>query len=87
MKKITMFKIETCPYCKEALRLMDALFAENPEYKSLDIEIIDEVLHPEISDKYNYRLVPAYYIGDEKLHDGAASLAIIRRVFDAAVGN
>ena len=85
MKKVTMFIIQSCPYCKEAMRLMDALYAENPSYKSLDIQIIDENQHPEISDQYNYSYVPAYYIEEEKLHEGAASLDKIRRVFDAAM--
>jgi glutaredoxin len=85
MKKITMFSIESCPHCKRALRWMDVLFAENPDYKALEIEQIDELKHPEISDRYEYDLVPAYYIGEEKLHEGVAGLEEIRRVFDAAM--
>jgi len=85
MKKITMFILETCPYCKAALRWMDELYAKNPAYKDLDIEIIDERKHPEISDKYDYNLVPTYYVDGEKLHDGAASLEIIQRIFDTAM--
>ena len=85
MKKIKMFIIDTCPYCKAALRWMDELYEKNPEYKSLDIEIIDERKHPEISDRYDYNLVPTYYIDEEKHHDGAASLEIIQKVFDTAL--
>jgi hypothetical protein len=64
---------------------MDVLFTENPDYQALEIEKIDELQHPEISDKYEYDLVPAYYIGDKKLHEGVAGLEEIRRVFDAAL--
>lgn len=85
MKKVTMFIIESCPHCKAAFRWMEELYAMNPKYKDLDIEIIDERVHPEISDKYDYNYVPTYYVDGEKLHDGVASLKIIQRVFDAAL--
>ena len=86
MKKITMFIIASCPYCRAALKWMDDLYAKNPSYKDLDIEIIDERIHPEISDKYDYTYVPTYYVNGEKMHDGVASLEKIQRVFDAAMG-
>jgi len=85
MKKITMFIMASCPYCQEALRLMDTLFAENQEYKSLEIEKIDELIHPDIAAKYDYYYVPTFYVGNEKLHEGAANLKKIRKVFDAAL--
>ena len=84
MKIIRMFILASCPYCKQALRWMDELFEENPKYRELNIEIIDEHLRPDISDNYDYELVPAYYIDDQLIHSGAASLDIIRGVFDKA---
>ena len=85
MKKITMFIMGSCPHCKAALKWMDELYAINPAYKNLEIEIIDEGKHPEIADKYDYYYVPAYYVDGEKLHEGVASTEKIQRVFDAAL--
>ena len=85
MKKITMFMFQSCPYCKEALRFMDELYAQDEAYKTIELEMIDERINPEIADKYDYYYVPTYYVGDKKLHEGAASLESIRRVFDAAL--
>ena len=85
MKKITMFIMASCPYCKEALRFMDTLFAENPAYQSLEIEKIDELVHPDIAAKYDYYYVPTFYVGDKKAHEGAASLKKVKRVFDEAL--
>jgi len=85
MKKITMFTMASCPYCRRALGWMDELLAENPAYQAIELEKIDEVVYPDIAAKYNYYFVPTYYIGDEKLHEGAASKEKIRRVFDAAL--
>ena len=87
MKKITMFTMESCPYCRQALRWMDMLFAEKKEYSSLFIEKIDELEHPDIAAGYDYYYVPTYYVDGEKLHEGPASLEMIRRVFDAAFEN
>jgi len=85
MKKITMFLLESCPYCIEAQRFMNSLKAENPEYARLEIEKIDERKHPDIAEKFDYYFVPTYYVGGEKLHEGAATLEKVRGVFEAAV--
>ena len=77
--------MEACPYCKQALRWMDELIAGNAAYKGLEIEKIDEIVYPDIADKYDYYFVPTYYVGGVKLHEGAASLEKIRLVFDAAI--
>jgi len=68
-----------------ALQYMETLFAENADYKRLDIEIIDERIHPEIAGQFDYYYVPTYYVDGKKLHEGAASIEKIKRVFDAAM--
>ena len=85
MLKITMFTMESCPYCKQALRWMDELLASNCAYSALEIEKIDELVHPEIANGYDYYYVPTYYVGSEKLHEGAASPERIKLVLDAAL--
>ncbi|MCL1849067.1 MAG: thioredoxin family protein [Clostridiales bacterium] len=85
MKKITMFYMETCPYCKQAFRWMDELYAENAAYQGIEVEKVEETVHPEVADTYDYYYVPTYYVDGEKLHEGAASLEKIRAVFDAAL--
>jgi len=85
MKKIKLFIMKSCPYCKMALSWMDTLFAENSDYRRLDIEIIDELAEPVIAARHDYYYVPTYYVGDKKMHEGAASLKKIKHVFDAAM--
>ena len=84
MKNVTMFMMDSCPYCKKALRWMDALFEEDAKYKAVPLEIIDETKNPDIADKYDYHYVPTFYVNGEKLHEGAASADIIKRVFNEA---
>jgi len=84
MKKILMFTMASCPYCKEARRYMDELFDKYPEYNKLDIEIIDEVENPEIADQYDYYYVPTYYLDGEKFHEGIPKRKMVAELFKKA---
>ena len=87
MKKITMFTMESCPYCREALRFIEILYGENKRYRDIPFERIDEKKHPEVAEKYDYYYVPTFYVGETKLHEGASDLQAVRRVFDAALNS
>jgi len=85
MKPITMFTMAACPYCQKAHAWMDELFAENPAYRDIPMTIIDEVEEPDVADRYDYYYVPTYYVDGEKVHEGAATKEIVRRVLDSAL--
>ena len=84
MKKILMFTMAGCPYCRKARQWMNEVLEEHPEYKEIELEIVDEVVHRKRASQYDYYYVPTYYVGGEKLHEGAASKDIILGVFRAA---
>ena len=86
MKPILLFLFEACPHCQRALAWMEELRRENSDYARLEVKIVDEKVHPDIADKYDYYYVPSYFIDDKKVHEGAASKDIIRNVFDTALG-
>lgn len=69
MKKITMFYLEHCPFCKRAFQYINELKAEHPELAAIEIETIEESQHPEIADQYDYYYVPTFYIDGEKVHE------------------
>lgn len=79
---LRFFMLPTCPHCKNALRYMDELRAESPQYADVSITTINETLHPDIAKQYSYYLVPAFFLGDNKLHEGVPSKDLIRGVFD-----
>ena len=91
MKKITMFYLEECPFCKKAEKAMKELMVENPAYKSLDIEQIEESENVALAENYNYYAVPSLFIGKEKLFactiqdDYDSIKANFKRVFDEAL--
>ena len=69
MKKITMFYLNECPFCKKAFEFMDELKAENKDYEAVEIDMIEEEEHPEIIANYDYHAVPCFFLGDEKLFE------------------
>lgn len=87
MKPITMFTMESCPHCKNALRWMDELKKENPQYSNVSVSIIDENAQPRIAGTYDYYYVPTYFVGAVKIHEGVPSKAIIRQVFETALAD
>lgn len=69
MKKITMFYLNECPFCKKAFEFLDELKAENKDYEAVEIDMIEEEEHPEIIANYDYHAVPCFFLGDEKLFE------------------
>ncbi len=86
MKPIIMFETSWCPHCRQAHKFMDELMHENPKYKELDIQVIDEELQPEIAKKFNYYYVPTYYLESEKIHEGVPNKDVIHTLFENALG-
>jgi thioredoxin 1 len=80
LKNITMFIMETCPYCRQALAWMEDLKKENTEFCNIDISIVDENKNPVLARKYDYYLVPAYYVDGKKVHEGVCSKELIRNI-------
>jgi thiol-disulfide isomerase/thioredoxin len=85
MKDILMFMTTWCPYCKKATQMIDELRSENPAYKDVTIIMIDEDKDRKYADTFDYYRVPTFYVDGEKIHEGAADMDCIRRVFEKAV--
>ena len=84
MKELTLFVMKGCPYCREAKRFLAELREENPDYAAIPIREIDENVERELADSYDYYYVPSFYLGREKLHEGASTKEKIRRVLETA---
>lgn len=93
MAKLVMMMFDGCPYCAKAKKWVAELKAENPAYAAVEIQEVDERLHPEYykERKLNYYYVPTYYLCDnqgepvQKLFEGAPEPEDIKKVLDAAV--
>lgn len=70
MKRVQLFYLKNCPFCKKALAYIEAVKAEHPELAALDIELIEESEEPAVAEQYDYYYVPTFYIDGEKVHEG-----------------
>ncbi|MCR5834557.1 MAG: glutaredoxin [Selenomonadaceae bacterium] len=91
MKKITMIKIEHCPYCTAALKAIAELQVFDKEWKGIEIEVIDENLEPQRAEKFtDYYYVPTMYVDGKKVYEAHPGesydecLASVKRVFEAS---
>lgn len=85
MKKLTMFILEDCPYCIEARRWVAEIKSEEPRFKKLEIELIDEEVQKEYADSMDYYYVPTFYCDGEKLFEGAMTKSIVRECMEKAL--
>jgi thiol-disulfide isomerase/thioredoxin len=85
MKDVLMFMTSWCPYCKKASQMIDELRSENQAYKDVTIIMIDEDKERKYADTFDYYRVPTFYVDGEKIHEGAADMNCIRKVFDKAI--
>jgi len=73
MTKITIFVLKYCGFCRTALRYLDNVLEEHPEYRELEIEQVDEAVERARARAHDYYYVPTFYIGNRKVHEGAVS--------------
>lgn len=57
------------PVLQKALRYIEELKAEYPEFQPIEIEMIEETQHPDIADQYDYYYVPTFYVDGVKVHE------------------
>ncbi len=84
MKQVTLFVLENCPHCRRARSMMEELFAEHPEYATVELTVIDEAKEPAVAARYDYYYVPTFYLDGEKRLEGAPSKEAIDKLFAEA---
>lgn len=85
MKKVEAFYLESCPHCRRAFRMIDALKTRNPEYSDVKIEYIEESENVRAANAHDYYYVPTFYVDGIKIHEGIPSLEKIEEVLKKAI--
>jgi len=85
LKKIKYFYLEKCPYCHEAEAYLKELCSHYDEYKSIMIEKIEEQKNTDEADKHDYQYVPAFFVDDEKVHEGKVSKEICEEILKSVL--
>lgn len=84
MKDVTVLITDWCPHCKRAINWIEEVKQENPQYKDIKVEIIDEEKMPAKAKQYDYYYVPTYYVGNRKAFEGGTTKDIVCKVFEEA---
>ena len=91
-KKLTILHLDNCPYCHKARRARNELCEENPAYRGVAVEWIEEERESEATSRYtDYYYVPTIYAGAEKLYeahpgdDYVKIKAEVKKALDAVV--
>ena len=88
MKDVKIFYFPTCPYCIKAKRAVEELKEENPVYRNIEINWVNEHKDVALAEQYDYYYVPTVFYGEEKLYEASPSHSYedirenIRRAFD-----
>ncbi len=85
MKEVKMFYLESCPHCKRARKMVEALKTKNPEYSGVEIEMIEESQNVQAANAHDYYYVPAFYVGGVKVHEGVPTFEKIENVLKEAI--
>lgn len=85
MKRVKLFYLKNCPFCKKALRYIEELKAEHAELAAVDIEMIEEPELPDVADKFDYYYVPTFYVDGVKEHEGGIYPEEVERILRKAL--
>lgn len=85
MKKVKMFYLENCPHCKRAFKMIEAIKSKNPQYENIEFDLVEESQNVKMASTYDYYLVPTFYVGDKKIHEGVPSFEAIELVLKEAM--
>lgn len=78
MNQVTVIVKEHCPYCAQALRQIQLI---QPKYPGVEVVILDEQEHTDLAEQYDYFYLPAVFVDQKKIFEGAAYKADIERAF------
>ena len=84
-KKVRMMVQSGCPHCAKAKQYMAELQQQHPEYKDVEVEVIDELKEPKLAESLDYWYVPTYFVDGEKIHEGTITKADVERVYQTAL--
>lgn len=77
---IQLFHFEACPYCRQVFAWIEELKKEQPSLAAVEIETIDERLHPDYPAPGPYYYVPTFFVNGEKVHEGAATKETVEKI-------
>jgi glutaredoxin len=85
VKEVKMMVLDTCPYCKQAFKMMEQLRQSHPEYADVKIDVIEEQRESEKTEGYDYWYVPTFFVGGKKIMEGVPTFEKVEEMFQEAL--
>ena len=85
MRKVKLFYLQHCPFCKKAFRYIEEAKARHPELADLEIELIEESEQAEVANRYDYYYVPTFYVDEQKVHEGGIFAEEVEQILLSAL--
>ena len=85
MKRVKLFYLQHCPFCKKAFRYIEEAKARHPELADLEIELIEESEQSEMANRYDYYYVPTFYVDEQKVHEGGIFAEEVEQILLSAL--
>ncbi len=85
MKKVKLFYLQHCPFCKKAFRYIEEAKARHSELADLEIELIEESEQSEVANRYDYYYVPTFYVDEQKVHEGGIFAEEVEQILLSAL--
>ncbi len=85
MKSVLMMMMEGCPHCRRAREMMEELCLAHPEYRAVEVKMVDETREPDFAATLDYYYVPTFFVDGKKLHEGVPTREAIEAVYKAAL--
>ena len=54
MKEVLMMVMGGCPHCQRAREMMEGLCARHPEFRTVNVRMVDETIDPDFAATLDY---------------------------------
>ena len=85
MKRVKLFYLQHCPFCKKAFRYIEEAKVKHAKLADLEIELIEESEQSEVADRYDYYYVPTFYVDEQKVHEGGIFAEEVEQILLSAL--
>lgn len=84
MKDILVFTRREDPYCLQAQDWQREVMLRHPEYEDIPLAVIDVDERPDLARQYRFTMLPAYFVGGQKICECPLKKERIDDVFSRA---
>lgn len=83
-KPVTLVMQNTCPTCQQAAKLVEEVKENRPDLRHVEVDMIDELTHPELALGFDYWSVPTFFVDAKNVLSGEPSYSKVEELLEKA---